>query len=324
MRILVVVVLVLVLAAPVAAQDVAPTVRLRAEVVVHGAQVRWMDLADGPIDSELARQVVVPAPAPGHDRTWSQDQLMREIVRNGAPVVPRLAGSGSVRIVRPGRRIEPDALADRIRRLIEDRSPPGEALDQRIEILRLPTVHAAAASVDVRLEDEGPRVGRGAVAVRVDGRRLYAMVRRSVRVPVLRARQALDAHRGIDLAAARVDTVWTDDARVLDRTLPVTAADGSWTLLRSVPGDHVITVDDVRATPVVRRGELVHWIVEGDGLRVQVRARARNDGAVGEWISVESPFDNRLRRVVVTGPGRVADHPPEIPGSHGTQTGDDS
>lgn len=296
----------------------APSIRLVDRAVVHGAQVRWMDLAAGPIDADLGRRVVCASPAPGHERTWTKKELLRELVRRGASPVPRLLGSDTVRVVRPGAELAPDRFAARVRALLESQPPPPGALDHEIEILRVPSLRVPQAGASVRLEDGGPRVGRGAVAVRVDdgsthGRRAYVTVNRSVRVVVVRSGRALAADSALRGANAVADTIWTDDERILDRRVTPEETDGRWSVIRSIAGGHVLRHGDVRATPVVHRGENVHWIVERSGLRVQVRARARNDGAVGEWITVESPFDNRLRRVVVIGPGRVADHLPDPP-----------
>ncbi|HKK70093.1 MAG TPA: flagella basal body P-ring formation protein FlgA [Candidatus Krumholzibacteria bacterium] len=295
-----------------------PTVRLVDEAVVHGAQVRWADLVSGPMDSDLGRRVVCASPAPGHDRTWTRQELLRELVRRGAQPIPRLVGSDTVRIVRPGATLAPDRFSARVRTLLESQSPPVGALDHEYEILRVPSLRVPRADASVQLEDTGPRVGRGAVAVRVDdgsthGRRAYVTVDRSVRVVVLRSGRALAADSPLGVGNAVADTIWTDDDRVFDRRIRPDEADGRWAVIRSIAGGQVLRRGDVRATPVVHRGENVHWVVERSGLRVQVRARARNDGAVGEWITVESPFDNRLRRVVVVGPGRVADHLPDPP-----------
>lgn len=302
-------------ASSVPADDAIPVVRLPDVVEVAHADVRWIDLSTRPLDAAFGRDVVLAAPAPGHERVWTRQQIRREAVRRGVAVVPDLAGSDAVRIVRRGGDVSPDVLARRVLALLREVDVPPGALDHSFEILRLPSVQLPEGPMALSLDGEVPRVGRGAVAIRLEGddgtrRRFYAMVRRAVRVDVLRMERAVDARTVVTGASAVVDTVWTDDLALLDRRLDPIGLDGRHRLIRRVNGGRVLLENDVRATPVVERGELVHWVVERDGLRIEVRARARQDGAVGEWISVLSPFDQRQRRVVVIAPGTVADHPP--------------
>ena len=316
MRFLVSILALLVGAPSAGADDTVPVVSLRDRVVVAADDVRWIDLASGPLPSDFGRRVVLSAPAPGRERTWTRAQILREAVRAGHSVVPRLAGHEEITIRRRGGAIPPDRLASRVRAILDEQPLPAGTLDDAFEILRLPTLRTGGGGVTLALDGPVPRVGRGAVPLRAttaDGstRRLYAMVSRSVRLPILRTNRAVDARTPVTFAHAVVDTVWTDDGALFDRHLPTDGLDGRHTLVRSVRGGHVLRDGDVRPSPVVRRGETVHWIVERDGLRVAVRARARNDGAVGEWISVLSPFDQRQRRVVVVAPGVVANHPPE-------------
>jgi len=297
------------------ADDAIPVVVLSDEIVVSDPEVRWIDLARGPLDSDFGRTVVFTAPAPGRERTWTRRQILREAVRRGLPVVPQLTGRDAVRVVRRGGRVPPDALSRSVRALLVRQPLPPGGLDQEFEVLRVPRVDLAGGLARIELDGELPRVGRGAVAIRIHGhdgseRRAYTMVERTVLVPVLRTRRAVDARTAITVNQAVVDSLWTDDVALFDRRLESFDLDGRHSLLRRVPGGRVLRENDVRPTPVVHRGELVHWVVERDGLRIQVTARARNDGAVGEWISVLSPFDQRQRRVVVIAPGVVADHLP--------------
>ena len=295
------------------AGDAVPVVHLESDIVVTDADVRWIDLARGPLDAAFGHTIVFKAPAPGRERSWSRQQILREAVRRGLPVVPSLAGSERVRVRRRGGAVAPDAIARRLHALLQTESLPPGGIAQSFEVLRVPTMNTVGGLADVEIDGEIPHVGRGSVAVRLrasDGstRRAYAMVERSVLMPVVRTRRALDAGTVITLAKARIDSVWVDDVALFDRRIDPAGIDGRHSLLRRTRGGSVLRSNDVRPTPVVRRGELVQWVVERDGLRIEVRARARQDGAIGDWISVLGPFDRHQRRVVVIAPGRVANH----------------
>jgi flagella basal body P-ring formation protein FlgA len=71
------------------------------------------------------------------------------------------------------------------------------------------------------------------------------------------------------------------------------------------PGD-VIFTDKVQAPVLVKRGEIITVVSQGGGIRVRTTARARQNGARGELVQVESlhtrePYDAR-----VTGPSEAA------------------
>ena len=288
---------------------------LAERVVVHGDRLTLADLAAAPVEADWGRTVLCAAPAPGHSRTFDRADLWREMLRAGVRPMPELAGAQQVEVVRPGQSLAPDRLAEAARSLLGQVDLPTGALDQRLEIDRAPALRVGGGRWHLELDGDVPRIGRGSVPVEVvtehgDRRRVYVTVRRQLRLPVLRTTRGAEGGREIDFAVARIDTVWTDDRAVLDQRIPTGENDGRWTLRRRCRGGEVLLARDVRATPVVRRGERVEWIVERAGLLVSVTARSRGDGAVGEWVLVESPFDHRLRRVCVTGPGRVADHPP--------------
>jgi flagella basal body P-ring formation protein FlgA len=61
----------------------------------------------------------------------------------------------------------------------------------------------------------------------------------------------------------------------------------------------VIFTDRVQAPLLVRRGEVITVVSQGGGIRVRTTARARQDGARGQLVRVESldtrePYDVRV------------------------------
>ncbi len=92
--------------------------------------------------------------------------------------------------------------------------------------------------------------------------------------------------------------------------------------IRAVPKGKVLTTKSVRAPLLVRRNDVVTVYARSSGIRVRTQARAREDGSLGELVSVESLSDRKayfarvtaVREVEVyarsiraasTGPGRV-------------------
>lgn len=53
----------------------------------------------------------------------------------------------------------------------------------------------------------------------------------------------------------------------------------------------------------VRRGEMVALVYEAPGLSIGTRARAQEDGAVGEMVRLVNPASNRTIDAIVTGQG---------------------
>lgn len=288
---------------------------LRSEVVVHGDQLRIMDLSATAVEATLGRTVLCAAPAPGHSRSFDRADLLREMVRAGVRPIPTLAGAERVEVKRPGQELAPDQFAAKVQHALGAVALPGDALAQRFVLHAVPALRIGNGSWSVRLDSDPPRVGRGNVTVEVvsehgDRRRGFVSLTREVLVPAVLSTREVSAGTAIVPSEVRTDSLWTDEQLVLDGRLPLDERDGRWSLRRSVAGGHPLLLRDVRATPVVRRGELVEWIVRRGDIEVRVSARSRGDGAPGDWILVESPFDHRLRRVVVVGPHRVADHPP--------------
>lgn len=63
------------------------------------------------------------------------------------------------------------------------------------------------------------------------------------------------------------------------------------------------------ADAAVRRGELVNLIYEMPGMSLNMRARALEDGAIGQGIRLMNTSSNRTIDAVVTGPGAARANP---------------
>ncbi len=72
--------------------------------------------------------------------------------------------------------------------------------------------------------------------------------------------------------------------------------------LRAIPAGAVIAPESLRAPLLVRRGDVVAVLARAAGVRVRTTARAQDDGALGDPITVESLLNRQKFTVRVTGP----------------------
>jgi flagella basal body P-ring formation protein FlgA len=63
------------------------------------------------------------------------------------------------------------------------------------------------------------------------------------------------------------------------------------------------------ADAAIRRGDMVTLVYEAPGMSLSMRARAVEDGAIGQSIRLINTASNRTIDAVVTGPGAARAHP---------------
>ena len=63
------------------------------------------------------------------------------------------------------------------------------------------------------------------------------------------------------------------------------------------------------ADAAIRRGESVNLVYEAPGMSLAMRARALEDGAVGQSVRLLNTSSNRTIDAVVTGPGTARANP---------------
>jgi flagella basal body P-ring formation protein FlgA len=119
--------------------------------------------------------------------------------------------------------------------------------------------------------------------------------------PVVVAIQSVE--RGHVLTAADVEVQQWDNVPMKRGRSPVETIEPliGMEATRSIQAGDAVVLDDVRSPLLVKRGEEISVYARGGGIQVRTVARAREDGARGELIGVESleakePFD-----AVVTG-----------------------
>jgi flagella basal body P-ring formation protein FlgA len=149
--------------------------------------------------------------------------------------------------------------------------------------------------------------GRNLVHVRVaaGGRaaRLTASVVCHAYGEAARARQTVAA--GAALAAEQFLWEWVDlAAEAGGLAIGREGVTGQSAARGLAPGDRLREAD-LRPTPVVRQGEPVELSLGRGAVRVSVRATARQDGVVGQVITVRNELSGHLVAARVTGPGCV-------------------
>jgi flagella basal body P-ring formation protein FlgA len=73
-------------------------------------------------------------------------------------------------------------------------------------------------------------------------------------------------------------------------------------LLRDLPANTPLKLQDIKAATMVKRGQQVTVAVgEGKGFLITVRAEAQQDGLLGEQIRLKNPESGRSLSAVITG-----------------------
>ena len=97
----------------------------------------------------------------------------------------------------------------------------------------------------------------------------------------------------------------------LERGNPVPASENlrSYELVRSVSEGRLLTWDDLKQRPAVRRGNVVDVVVQQGAMTVTMRARSLEDGLLGDSVAVRNLESHRELVGTVIGEDRIQFHP---------------
>jgi len=202
-----------------------------------------------------------------------------------------------------------DAVRDSIRAEV-DRCHD-TAADERVEITELPSLASFELESTERVTELLPprdpcKVGRVTWRARVVDpvrtvvKPLGVEVRRMVKALAL----SVDAPRGTAVTAAVIETTWVDVTYNRTPLLHTLEGRDDLSLTRRALAGTVLTESLVEITPVIRRGDPVIVIHEGEGFTLTVEGEAREDGGMGEEIRVKNTESGQIFTAVVEGPGR--------------------
>jgi flagella basal body P-ring formation protein FlgA len=121
-------------------------------------------------------------------------------------------------------------------------------------------------------------------------------------MPVVIAIQPIARGAVITAADVELQTVETVPAAT-GRRLPLTSVEQliGMEARQAIGAGDVIFTDKVQAPIFVKRGELITVVAQGSGIRVTTTARARQDGARGELVQLESLETREIYDARVTG-----------------------
>lgn len=300
----------------------AAEMKVRAECSPKATIVTLGDLVDLHCDStseaeRLARIPLFPTPAPGLKRFVSAREIKDMLLIRGIDLIdhqfrgantvlvigrePERAASAAIRDASASPRLAEQKL---LKTLTEYLNRSGEEPWQ-IELDLDPDTArwiSAAQSLSVN-GDQTPATGRQCfeVTVHVGNETKTIDVVAELSLPPLvvvpvRAIPRQSRIRRTDLDLRRVDqSVLT--AGCAQRLEDVVGKEAAHTLAMGKP----IALSHVSEPVLVRRGDIVTVLVRTAGIRVRTQARARDDGAQGELVAVESLSDRRTYFAQVSG-----------------------
>ena len=273
------------------------SVRVREEVVVRGPEITLLDIAtidgdDPGLRSRLESIALGPAALPGSSRRLDLDYL-RLRLRQHKVDLAKVALSAPERIVvtTDAQRVGPEAILEAARAEVE-RLLPATGEPRELRPVSLPRelllpVGALSFKVTPRGNGESGGVFPLVVEVSVDGR-----VHRSLSLAfrLERFRDVVVATRSM----ARQTQLVSEDVRVERR--PSSSLPGDVLLrpedaiglqaTKAVAAGEILTARAVQPRPLIRKGEVVTLVAEGQGIRVSTLGEAREEGRRGQLVRV--------------------------------------
>ncbi len=301
----------------------AAEIRLRSEASCAGPVVTLGDVAEvvaGDVEQAqtLAAVELAPTPPPGTERYLRFREVQDRLLARGVNLAEhQFSGYAQTRLVaRPAARAEaPKPL--QATAIEKARRQVAEAI---AEHLRQTAASGEAWTAAVRLDDVQARLVAGGSGVTVRGGQApwTGPQRFVVNVATAQGTQAfaVEAEVGVQAAVvvarrsiARGAAVRADDVELasdpsgLAPGQPFRAIEevlGKETT-RAIPVGEVLDAASLRAPLVVRRGEVVTVHARHGGVRVRTIARAKDDGALGQTVTVESTLDRKTYAARVCG-----------------------
>ena len=273
-----------------------------APVEISGPYIHLQDLCER-CDAAIGDVRIGESPIPGRTRVVRRAEVVRALAQEDLKVPARTI-PGRVKVRRASREASREEMEGRVLSAVRDMLPGGLVLSSHGEI-RAMTVPAGEFGVAAKPKNI-MRPGQGSVPIifSQDGvefreLRLAITLAREILVPVATADlptgTVIDGGR-IELKKVRIEGD--------ERRLATTPEEVVGTRLKSdVKAGEPFALSGIDRIPVVARGDgmTVQTIV--GSIKVSARARALQEGAVGDRIRVEVSAVSKLLWVVVTGPG---------------------
>ncbi len=299
--------------------------QLRTRCRPRGAVVTLGDVAevlaaDSGQAEALAGVELFPAPAPGQQRTVRARELQDLLATRPVNLAEhRFSGSSQVVVESPGESARTGqqtplspSMQKKAERLVSEAIVAwlrqGVSADTSWDVeVTLTDAQTRAIPTDARKvvarSTAPPRAGSQQFEVTVDAPsgpvRFAVAAEVSRQQPVVVAAAALS--RGAVIRAADVQLV--SASAVAPRADAIRSLDdvvGRETT-RAVAAGTVLQTSSVRSPLVIRRGEVITVYSRSAGIRIRTTGRAREDGSLGDLISVESLLDRKVYSARVSG-----------------------
>ncbi len=288
--------------------------------IVSLGDVAEVSAADGAEKEKLSRMELFPAPPAGQQRILRARELQDLLCSRGVNSAElRLSGASQVIVggpSEPARAAEPRtvsasamkraerAVSEAIVKLLETRVSAEETwqVDARLTDAQARLVPADGQKIVVR---GGEPPWTGAQQFEVSGSDATGAAGFAVPASVERLPPVVVAAK----AVGRGDTLRSTDVKLQRAAAGVERA-GAFHAIEDVVGTEaaqaiaagtVLQASFVRSPIMVRRGEVVTVHSRAAGIRIRVTARAREDAALGELVTVESLSDRKIYTARVCG-----------------------
>lgn len=274
-------------------------IRMKSSAEVSGRVVRLKDVAtllqgqEGVAD-RLERIKVSEAPVPGRSRWVTAKQVQMGLARFGVDAsLYRILSSGPTKVRRRALQVKAQHICDAVKRHIQANSPwrSDQMKIKPITYSQDVTVVDGQLSFRVKSPKHSDWLGSipFTVSVFVDGR-----IAKKVTVPVTievwsdvaLAAIPLGKYQIIEAKHVRIEKM--NLARVPENAvLRIEQAVGSRTN-RNIAVNSILRCDQLELPPVVKRGDVVQVVAESKRMKVSVKARAKESGAIGKIIRVQN------------------------------------
>lgn len=292
------------------------TISLKPEASVTSQQVYLRDVAqidskDSLLAERLGNVKLASAPRIGYAERLSREEIERAIrLRLSAGLHPQWEGARAVTVRTAGRVLEAarvidqaqSYLASALRQQGEGWSiSPATAIDD----IEVPQGEVSLKPRPIDVDHLSSRV-----PVHID---VYVnqVLARSVVVPfTVRVKQNVYIAKR-SLPEGSIVTV--DDFEIRNdivgasqrESAPVASLDGTVRLRKRIAGGQMLTAGQVSADGAVLRGDAVQLIVASNGIRIETRATAQQDGQLGQTIRVRMDGATEMTTARIVGPGVV-------------------
>jgi flagella basal body P-ring formation protein FlgA len=274
-------------------------IRMRTSADVGGSVVRLKDVskcsnAEAETLEKLGRIKVSEAPLPGRSRWITAKQVQMGLTRSGVDGSRyRIMGDGPVKVQRRALRVKAQRIRDTVKRYIQANAPwrADQMKIKRITYAHDVTVMDGKLLLQVKSPKHCDWLGSipFTVLIKVDG-----AIAKKVTVPatievwsdVVLSAIPLGKYQILQSRHVRIEPM--NLARVpKNAVLHMDQAVGSRTN-RNIAVNTILRSDQIELPPVIKRGDVVQVVAESRHMKISVKARAKESGAIGKNIRVQN------------------------------------